>query len=276
MTRAEVHRFLSENPWIQYVPNTLTIGNTLCGFSAVLYTLFAYDAQSEVTSTSVFGIAAGIILFATLFDTLDGFAARVFNAASIRGMEMDSLSDMVSFGVAPATLVAVMVHRLRDQAEIHYSLVWLFCAMYIATVALRLSQYNTSVIQGKKFGPLFKGLPCPGAAAGICSLVFLYVSNTVALYNALRLLPPYCAVVSLLMVSPFHYTHMGRWLCTLRRSRRRMSMALAAILLLVIWPVYTFFAMVNLYILSGPAYALYLYLNRKKKVGQRCLDGSNL
>jgi CDP-diacylglycerol--serine O-phosphatidyltransferase len=160
-----------------------------------------------------------------------------------------------------------MVHRLRDQTEFHYSLVWVFCAMYLASVALRLSLYNTSVIQGKKSGPIFRGLPCPGAAAGICSLVFLYASNTVALYNALRLLPPYSAVVSLLMISSFRYTHLGRWLCTLRRNRRRLAIAVIAVICLCIWPVYTLFILINGYILSGPLYAALDHWYFKKKEG---------
>ncbi len=256
MKRADTREWVSRHPWLRQVPNSLTVANSLCGFSAILYTLFAYDVSDPNASASVFGVAAAIILFASIFDALDGFTARLFDAISLRGMEMDSLSDMVSFGVAPATLVAVVVHRLRDISPLGYFWVWAFCAMYVACVALRLSKYNTSVIQGKKSGPMFSGLPCPGAAAALCTVVLLYTSNTVALENALVLLPFYAALVSMLMISPIRYRHMGLWLGTVRKNPLRMLLLGVVVACACLWPLYTLFSVVNGYALSGPVMAI--------------------
>lgn len=262
MKHADTRRWVLRHPWLKRVPNALTVGNSLCGFSAILYTLFAYDVRDPGASASVFGVAAAIILFASVFDALDGFAARAFDAISLRGMEMDSLSDMVSFGVAPATLVAVVVHRLRDSGG-YYAYVWAFCAVYVACVALRLSKYNTSVILGKKDGPLFSGLPCPGAAAALCTVVLLYTSDTVGLGNVLVLLPLYAVFVSILMISPIRYVHMGLWLPTVRRSPLRMALLLVVLAVGAVWPVYTLCAVVNGYTLSGPVMALYRKIWRR-------------
>lgn len=263
MSKEEFREWVSRNPWLKHVPNALTVGNSLCGFSAILYTLFAYDA-SDANPSLVFAVGAAIILFASVFDAFDGFTARIFDAISVRGMEMDSLSDMVSFGVAPATLVAVMVHRLRHMSgDIGYAWVWAFCAMYVACVALRLSKYNTAIIQGKKSGPLFHGLPCPGAAAAICSVVLLYASNTVGLHMALVLLPFYAAFVSLLMISHVRYLHLGLWLGSIKHKPLRSLYVVAVMAMGCRWPLYVLFAIVNGYVISGPLVALFRALFRR-------------
>ena len=107
---------LKTNRWLKYVPNSLTLCNSLCGFLAILITLRAYERGMD--RLDVFFWSAVIICCAMIFDSLDGLAARIFNAASMHGLQMDSLADMVTFGVAPATLVAVMTHSLRTPNHI--------------------------------------------------------------------------------------------------------------------------------------------------------------
>ena len=109
---------LQANKWLKYVPNSLTLCNSLCGFLAILITLRAYEARTVEDSLTVFFSCAVIICCAMIFDSLDGLAARIFNAASMHGVQMDSLADMVTFGVAPATLVAIMTHSLRAPSNI--------------------------------------------------------------------------------------------------------------------------------------------------------------
>ena len=106
---------IKTNRWLKCVPNSLTLCNSLCGFAAILYTLRAYERfYNSSNALSVFATSAVLICCAMIFDAFDGFAARLFNAASMHGIQMDSLADMVTFGVAPATLVAIMTHSLRD------------------------------------------------------------------------------------------------------------------------------------------------------------------
>ena len=160
---------IERNRWFKSVPNALTLCNSVCGFGAILYTLRAYSSSRGVTD--VFAISACIILFAMVFDALDGFAARIFNAASMKGIQMDSLADMVTFGVAPATLVAIMAHHLKQMSNSQYLIVCGLAAVYLGGAALRLATYNVHAMLEKKSSDKFTGLPTPGAAAAICSIV---------------------------------------------------------------------------------------------------------
>lgn len=159
---------IKRNRWIKWVPNALTLGNSLCGFAAILYTLQVYEKMMYRDGSDgiekIFAFSACMILFAMVFDAFDGYAARLLNAASLHGIQMDSLADMVTFGVAPATLVAVMAHSMRSLAGNQFRLVWCLCAIYLGCAALRLAKYNVHAILEKKSSDKFSGLPSPGAA----------------------------------------------------------------------------------------------------------------
>ena len=116
---------LSRNGWLKWVPNALTLGNSLCGFAAILCTLQVYG--KDCPAEKVFLVTALLILGAMVFDAFDGYAARLLNAASVHGIQMDSLADMVTFGVAPATAVAVMAHSLNALMPRQFLLVWCLC-----------------------------------------------------------------------------------------------------------------------------------------------------
>ena len=164
---------LERNRWIKGIPNALTLCNSLCGFASILLTLqaYKYSDQPELMA-DIFAWSAGMILFAMVFDALDGFAARILNAASMHGIQMDSLADMVTFGVAPATLVAVMAHNIHHiDALREYLPICILCAVYLGCAALRLATYNVHAIVEKKSSEKFSGLPSPGGAAAICALV---------------------------------------------------------------------------------------------------------
>ena len=145
---------IKRNRWIKWVPNALTLGNSLCGFAAILYTLQVYEKMMYRDGSDgiekIFAFSACMILFAMVFDAFDGYAARLLNAASLHGIQMDSLADMVTFGVAPATLVAVMAHSMRSLAGNQFRLVWCLCAIYLGCAALRLAKYNVHAILEKK------------------------------------------------------------------------------------------------------------------------------
>ena len=135
---------IKTNRWLKCVPNSLTLCNSLCGFAAILYTLRAYERfYNSSNALSVFATSAVLICCAMIFDAFDGFAARLFNAASMHGIQMDSLADMVTFGVAPATLVAIMTHSLRDWDlnRTQEILVYILCSVYLGCAALSGSGY---------------------------------------------------------------------------------------------------------------------------------------
>ena len=201
------------------VPNALTIGNSLCGFIAIIYTLRVYDNTAS-NMLRVFVVSAWMIFAAMIFDALDGLAARTFNATSMTGIQMDSLSDMVTFGVAPATLVAIMTHSLRDYPLGPWQelIVYALCSVYLGCAALRLAIYNVKAITEHKNSKSFSGLPSPGAAAAICVTIFFVYSlstretSRIDLNRLAFILPVYAAVLGILMVSSVPYLHVGKWL----------------------------------------------------------------
>ena len=199
------------------VPNSLTIGNSLCGFMAILYTLRAYDDSRDTSAMLlVFVVSAWMIFAAMIFDALDGFAARAFNATSMTGIQMDSLADMVTFGVAPATLVAIMTHVLRGElTDTQILATYALCSVYLGCAALRLAIYNVKAMAEHKNSKSFSGLPSPGGAAAICvTIFFVYSLSTrdtvnIDLKRLAFILPVYAAVLGLLMVSSIPYLHVG-------------------------------------------------------------------
>ena len=90
-----------------------------------------------------------------VFDALDGFAARIFNAASMHGIQMDSLADMTTFGVAPAVLCAVLTHSLKGTALTEQLSVYLLCSVYLGGAALRLATYNVHAMEEHKSSNYF-------------------------------------------------------------------------------------------------------------------------
>lgn len=200
----------------------------------------------------ILAFSACIILAAMIFDALDGFAARLFNAASMHGMQMDSLADMVTFGVAPAVIVTVMAHRLRNLQGNAYNFVLLMSGIYLGCAALRLATYNVHAILEKKSSDKFQGLPSPGAAAAICSLVIFFSTAKAEHDFIVYYLPIYTGILGLLMVSKINYIHIGKWLMTCRRNNRRLVALFVYIILLFFKPDLVAVISINAYVLLGP------------------------
>ena len=131
------------------IPNFITCLNLFCGVTSILFSLSGrYD------------IAALLIFLAAIFDFFDGFAARALKAYSAMGKELDSLADMVSFGVAPATMLAFMMMRLEVKSDklfgIEYitplQMMWIVIPLLIAVFAgLRLAKFNIDTRQTDTF-----------------------------------------------------------------------------------------------------------------------------
>ncbi len=251
---------LERNRWLKAVPNALTLCNSLCGFGAILYTLLVYDTAmtNEQGIEEILAASAWLILFAMFFDAFDGLAARILNAASMHGIQMDSLADMVTFGVAPATLVAVMAHSMHERS---FLVIWALCAVYLGCAALRLATYNVHAMVEKKSSDKFSGLPSPGAAAAICSLVLFYSSRHGEMKQIVTILPIYAAALGLLMVSNIPYLHFGKWLFSVRRNKQRLAILIALLLASVaagmVWnAALPAVVIVNAYVVWGPVAAL--------------------
>ena len=168
--------------YVNILPNLLTIGNMYCGLLSLVYTI-----------NGDFKLAAWMILLALLFDGSDGHVARLTKSTSNFGKELDSLADVMSFGVAPALLVYRSV--LQDFHHIGIFIV----TVYAITGALRLARYNTQSGAAKSF----TGLPIPGAGCLIASFVLLKLKyEHDFLYNYLAL---FVVLLAFLMVSTIIY-----------------------------------------------------------------------
>jgi CDP-diacylglycerol--serine O-phosphatidyltransferase len=258
----ERFRTMIENKkWIKGIPNSLTLCNSLCGFASILITIQAYKYVNDPGAVAkVFAWSAAMILFAMVFDAFDGYAARILNAASMHGIQMDSLADMVTFGVAPATLVAVMAHHMRHIDTVKgFIPVCILAAVYLGSAALRLATYNVHAIQDKKSsGDKFSGLPSPGAAAAICSLVIFVAYRDGKVNRLLLYLPWYTAILGLLMVSKVPYVHFAKWLISTKRNKKRLLFLIVILLLWIITgfafsnPIIVPLVLINGYVIWGP------------------------
>ncbi|MCF6298757.1 MAG: CDP-diacylglycerol--serine O-phosphatidyltransferase [Thiomicrorhabdus sp.] len=143
---------------IYLLPNLMTTAALFAGFYAVIAGI-----QGN------FELGAIAILVAMVLDGLDGRIARMTNSCSAFGAEYDSLSDMISFGLAPALLMFQWV--LHDFGKLG----WLIAFIYTVAAALRLARFNTQVgVADKRY---FQGLPSPAAAGVLAALIWMVEAN---------------------------------------------------------------------------------------------------
>jgi CDP-diacylglycerol--serine O-phosphatidyltransferase len=139
---------------IYLLPNAFTTANLFCGFFAIV---MAMNLKFDFASIAIFA--------AMLLDSVDGRVARLTNTQSEFGAQYDSLSDMLSFGAAPA--LVVYEWSLRGMGKLG----WLAAFVYCAGAALRLARFNTNIgVVDKRY---FQGLPSPAAAALVTGFVWL-------------------------------------------------------------------------------------------------------
>lgn len=174
------------------VPSLFTILNMFCGFNSILY-----------TTKGDFLSASWLIFLAAGFDALDGVMARLTKSSSEFGVEIDSLSDVVSFGAAPAFLVYQLhLNQFGTTGILISSLLMIFGA-------LRLARFNTQLIGFDK--DHFVGLPIPASGLTIAAFVLTYHSEITGLDpTAATFLPWICVVLALLMVSKVKYDTLPR------------------------------------------------------------------
>jgi CDP-diacylglycerol--serine O-phosphatidyltransferase len=169
------------------VPSLFTVLNIFSGFRSIIH-----------TSQGDYILAGWFIVLAAVFDSLDGLMARITKSSSDFGVELDSLSDVVSFGAAPSFLV----YTLHLHSFAGFGM--LISAMPMIFGALRLARFNVQLIGYDK--DYFKGLPIPATAITIVSYVMTYYTYGVGLPPvAASLLAPVVVILSLLMVSTFKY-----------------------------------------------------------------------
>ncbi len=171
---------------IYLLPNLFTIAGLFAGFYAIVTAMEGY-----------FNYAAIAIFVAMIMDFFDGRVARLTNTQSAFGAELDSLSDMVSFGVAPA--LVIYSWSLEGLGKLG----WLAAFIFAAAGALRLARFNTQVLVADK--RYFQGLPIPAAAGVLASMVWLCVDSEI-LGDIVSMMTAILAIIiAILMVSNVRY-----------------------------------------------------------------------
>jgi CDP-diacylglycerol--serine O-phosphatidyltransferase len=157
---------------IAILPTLLTLGNGICGFVAITFISKVSGNGSGPEDAINFGWAGWFILFAMVFDMLDGYVARLSKTASDFGGELDSLCDVVSFGVTPAFLLLKLGPGWEPSIFLHQVLAGI-AALYFACTALRLARFNVANDVDPGSHKRFRGLPSPGAAGCIAGLAIV-------------------------------------------------------------------------------------------------------
>jgi CDP-diacylglycerol---serine O-phosphatidyltransferase len=166
------------------LPSVLTVGNLFCGFAAVIQALH-----------HEFAFAAQLVVLAGIFDVLDGRIARLTGTTSELGAELDSLADLVSFGVAPAVLA-------YEWGLVTHGEPFLAAFALVMCAALRLARFN--VLRQTAEACAFTGLPSPAAAGMVVSIVALHPQPPVGSLAA-YFVPGVLVLAGALMISPVSY-----------------------------------------------------------------------
>lgn len=238
----------------KYIPNTITCLNLLSGSMAVIY---AFHDN--------FDMALGMIVLASVFDFLDGLAARALHAYSDIGKELDSLSDTVSFGLAPSL---ILYNWMEGYTSSIHPLVQYIPLLLAAFAALRLAKFNLDTRQSESF----LGLPVPASALFASSLTafagnYEYIANTLLANN--YAIPAVTLILCALMVSELPMFSMKfktfKWKDNAQRFTFLCITIPAAVILLVLkihWTgiIFTVFAF---YIIWNAAAALFRKLSDK-------------
>ena len=205
--------------YIAILPSLITILNGVFGFTAIIFAAKgseALSADSKIPfftfgSTTYFAMSGYMILVAMIADMLDGRLARRVQSTSSFGGQLDSLCDIISFGVAPAFLMLNVLEYevasigLADERFLQ-RFIWLSAAAYISCAAIRLARFNVENEEDESAHMSFMGLPTPAAAGVIVSLVIFH-QETIPTFAIICILPFLALGISILMVGRIRYPH---------------------------------------------------------------------
>ncbi len=247
---------------IYLLPNLLTTSSLFAAFYSIVASFKGF-----------YDVAAIAIFIGMIADSLDGRIARMTNTQTAFGAEYDSLSDLVSFGVAPALLIYTWsLERLGKFG-------WLVAFIYTAAVALRLARFNTQLETADK--RYFQGLACPTGGAILASMVWIGESYGVKPHQIDVLVIFLSVMTSILMVSNIRY-YSFKDLDV--RGKNRFLHVLFIVLLFVavaLNPAVVLFAASVGYALSGPIQTLIALhrvrkcrkqLSKARKLKKTCID----
>lgn len=270
------------------LPSAFTAANIGMGFFAVMGALRGFQlleggTDGELARATVhFDNASRAIGWAVLFDALDGRIARLTKTTTEIGVQLDSIADVVTFGIAPAVLIYAWGYgaALPDGSDLH-KLGWFLSFMFLICGAFRLARFN---VQATRPRPLaegtskvdkksFIGLPIPAAAGLLAAIVHFSPKPLVAvrlgqematLYSGLLMV--LVAILAALMVSSIRYSSF-KAVGTGRRSSRMAMLLIASIGMLVwLYSRYVLLGLIAIYVLHGIVFRLGALFRHRSKV----------
>jgi len=245
------------------LPSLFTCGNLSLGIISVVYSINGDFIKS-----------AWFIIGALACDIIDGRIARMTKTTSVFGMQLDSLSDLVSFGVAPAVMMYMLVLAEMEITGIAIAVLFVICT------ALRLARFNV-LSQSGEIHRHFIGLPTPASAGLIISFVLSYQllirEDDSQKFNAIpalmelmpkffNIMPIVMVVLSFLMVSNIPYISFKKIKLTRVRTIELLAVLIVLIILIVVYPQNTIFIIFSGYAVSGLLfYVPYIIMERKNR-----------
>ncbi|MBC8043495.1 MAG: CDP-diacylglycerol--serine O-phosphatidyltransferase [Rhizobacter sp.] len=228
-------------------PSFFTVMNMVCGYASIV-----------MASKQDFIAAGWFIIFAAVFDTLDGFIARLAQATSEFGVELDSLSDLVSFGAAPSFLV----YKYGLESFGNWGLV--ISSFLMVCSGLRLARFNVQLVGFDK--DYFTGLPTPSQAMTVASFIIWTSTESFAWKPEMpAMLAGLTICLSAAMVSKVKYDLLLRPTAEgFRKHPVKYGFYIAAAFAIVIYQAKGFFIAITVYILHGVCRSLYHFFSEEQ------------
>jgi CDP-diacylglycerol--serine O-phosphatidyltransferase len=255
---------------IYILPSLFTCGNMTFGLLSIIVSI---KSLNSVVIDEPFTLAAWLLVAALFCDILDGRIARLMKATSELGAQLDSLSDLVSFGIAPAILMYTLVLHTMGKIGVAITVLFVLCS------ALRLARFNVAAQDGVVHKH-FTGLPTPASAGIIISFVLSYkligpehFSLTFKTIPVLmktmpfffKAMPVVMVILSFLMVSNVPYLSFKKVNLSKPRAVRLLVSLIVLVILIVIYPQNIFFIIFSLYGFSGLCMYASRFFTRKHR-----------
>ena len=274
------------------LPALFTIGNGLAGFAAIHFAtkdgLAAGKVAVDAVLTNNLAMACWLVFVAMICDMLDGRVARLTRRTSDFGGQLDSMCDVISFGVAPAVIMVHTVLNIMRMQMINFPwweftigqerVVMVVAGVYVACAAIRLARFNVENDPDESAHMSFSGLPSPGAAAVVISLALLRThlgSSKVAWLGTEWMLIVVCCVLlvttlfaGLLMVSRFRYPHIVNKFIRGRRPLNYIIKLVVIVLASLLEPYVAIAAIGLAYTVYGPVAAVFRRMGKPRPVKQ--------
>jgi CDP-diacylglycerol--serine O-phosphatidyltransferase len=265
---------------IYLIPSAFTIGNILCGFYAVICAVKGYQAMNDPSQAEhaahLFNNAARAIGLAFLLDGLDGRIARMTKATSEFGVELDSIADVLTFGIAPAVVAYTWGYGSTPGLE---RLAWGVSFFFLICGALRLARFNVMARAPRFTIPgnspkldkrYFVGLPIPAAASMLAAIIH-FVPRPIKLYSPEQAefyswgLLFVMAALAVLMVSTFRYTSFKN--LGLKSNKPLLTLPLLSLLIagILFYSQPVLLALALAYVSHGPLLKLWSLIRRIKR-----------